>query len=289
MAHENYYACVAFVRRQEGGNTDTPGDRGGRTGRGGITHTTYDVYRDRKGLPRQDVFKISDAEIAEIYAREYWDPIHGDELAAGVDLCIFDYAINSGPKKANWERLQAIAGGAKEAAALIRKICADRLAFMHALGSWSRFGKGWGRRVAECEATALQMVRVPLRPVLEDAKAKREAAKTRASAVVAAGAPASAGTHEYLHHGLWVLAALIGIVALLAAIAAFNAWRQGQRADALTAAVKKMQAEQAAAFAAKMATDAAANLKAKAIAADQAALAVAKDAIGKVEISQPAK
>lgn len=289
MAHDNYPACIAFVRRQEGGNTDTPGDWGGRTGRGGITHTTYDAYRDRKGMPRQDVFRITDAEIAEIYSREYWNPIHGDQLVPGVDLCIFDYAINSGPKKANRERLRAIASGAKESAALIRKICADRLAFMHSLGSWSRFGKGWGRRVAECEATALQMAKVPLKPALEAAKAKQSAGKKQAGAVVVAGAPASAGTHEYLHYGLWVLAAMIGIVVLLAAIAAFDAWRQGQRADALRKAVKKMQTDQAEAFAAKMAADAQASLKAKAIAAEQATLAAAKEAIGKVEISKPVK
>lgn len=253
MAQDNYAACVAFVRKQEGGNTNTPGDRGGRTGRGGITHATYDAYRSAKGLPLQDVYKISDAEIAAIYAAGYWAPVHGDELAAGVDLCIFDYAINSGPKKANWERLQAIAGGAKETPALIHKICADRLAFMHALGSWSRFGAGWSRRVAQCEATALQMAKVPLAPVLEAAQAKRSTSKTRASAIVAVGAPASAGAHGYIHHGPWVLAAIIGGIVLFAAIAAFNAGRQGQRADALTAAIKKIRDEQAAAFAAKLA------------------------------------
>jgi Glycosyl hydrolase 108 len=101
MANYNYQACVAFVRKQEGGNTDTRGDRGGRTGRGGITHTTYDSYRDKKGLPRQDVFLINDAEIAEIYWNGYWQPIRGDELPAGVDLSIFDFAINSGTAKAN--------------------------------------------------------------------------------------------------------------------------------------------------------------------------------------------
>src|ERR1019366_2697867 len=119
MSIANYAACVAFVRKQEGGNCDTPGDRGGRTGRGGITHTTYDAYRSKKGLAAQDVWLISDSEIAEIYAANYWDPIHGDRLPAGQDLALFDYAINSGPAKANEARLLA---GTGDAPALIDKI-----------------------------------------------------------------------------------------------------------------------------------------------------------------------
>jgi lysozyme family protein len=287
MAYDNYQACVAFVRKQEGGNTDTPGDRGGRTGRGGITHTTYDAYRDHKELPRRDVWLISDAEIAEIYSMGYWQPIRGDELVPGVDLCIFDYAVNSGPAKANWERLQAIAAGFQTPASLIDMICSDRLSFMHSLVSWDRFGLGWSRRVAECEATALAMAKVPLGLALKTATAKKE---SKISArVITAGAAVGGGAHHYFAGSLWALAAIVGLVVLASAIASFNAWRQGARIDALTTAIEKMKTEQAAAIAAKAAASAQADLKEKAIAADQAALAAARDAISKAEIPQVLK
>lgn len=279
MSQENYMECVAFVRKQEGGNTETPGDRGGRTGRGGITHAVYDAYRASKGLPRQDVFAISDVEIADIYLARYWDPIHGGELRPGVDLCIFDYAINSGPRKANWARLQAIAGGAVTPASQITKICADRLSFMHALGSWSRFGGGWGRRVAACEALALRMAKAPLPGILDAAKAKASRAKKQAGGAIAAGAPAGGGAHSFVHHGLWVLAAIASIVILLAAAAAFNAWRHGQRADALGAAIKLMRDGEEAAIAARTAAEAAAGAKEKAIADEQAVLGAARGMI----------
>src|ERR1019366_3412777 len=154
MVQSNYLACVAFVRKQEGGNCDTPGDRGGRTGRGGITHTTYDAYRSRKGLKAQDVWMISDAEISDIYATEYWNPVHGDLLSTGEDLALFDYAINSGPGKANQAKILA---GEGDTATMIHKICASRLSFMESLGSWGQFSGVWGRRVSQCEALALQM------------------------------------------------------------------------------------------------------------------------------------
>lgn len=280
--YDNYGACVAFVRQQEGGNTDTPGDRGGRTGRGGITHTVYDAYRTAKGLPVQDVWLISNAEIAEIYAKEYWAPIHGDELAGGVDLCIFDYAINSGPRKANWERLQAVAQGATDSVSLIHKICADRLSFMRALGSWKQFGADWGRRVAECEALALKMAG-ELTPQMIAAAAGNKAAAAKATNIhIVAGGAALAGAHQYLPHSLLVLAGIAAVFGLFAAMNAFAAKRQGQRADALAAAVKAMQDARSAA--AKAVTDASAQAeaKAKAIEADQAALDAAKAEIGKV-------
>jgi lysozyme family protein len=157
MTIENYPACMAFTLKQEGGNSDIRGDRGGRTGRGGITHATYDAYRHKKGLPLQDVFKITDNEIAEIYHAEYWFPIGGDDLPVGVDLCIMDISINSGPTRA-LHILRAVP--TKEAAPgdHVRAICAARLAFLKSLRSWGQFGRGWSRRVAECEAAALLMV-----------------------------------------------------------------------------------------------------------------------------------
>ncbi|MGH6822397.1 MAG: glycosyl hydrolase 108 family protein [Methylocella sp.] len=278
MAAGNYQACVAFVRRQEGGNSDTPGDHGGRTGRGGITHATYDVYRAGKGLSRRDVFLITDAEIADIYRAGYWNLIHGDGLEAGVDLCIFDYAINSGPDKANEARLLA---GAGDVADRIRKICAGRLSFMHALGSsWRRFGAGWGGRVAECEALALKMAGV-LSPAVAGAAKRTMAAHKRIGAGAAAGGGAAiAIAHHFAGAGNAVLAIIIGVAIIAILAATFNAWRHGQRADALGYAVQQLAAAQAAAGAARMKASAEADAKEQSIAAEKAALDKAKAAIG---------
>lgn len=273
MAQANYPACVEFVRKQEGGNTDTPGDRGGRTGRGGITHATYDAYRARKGLPKQDVWLISDAEITEIYAAEYWAPVHGGDLPDGIDLCLFDFAINSGPAKANQERLLA---GSGDAPTLIRKICTSRLSFMRSLGSWRQFGADWGRRVSECEALALKMAG-SLTPAHADAAAQAKDTEDKKTArIVTSGIVATGAGVHFWHFGAWALTIIAGLTALGAAIAIFNAWRHSQRADALTAAVQQMQAAQKTASAAYDAAAAQAKAKEAAIAAEQAALAEAK-------------
>jgi lysozyme family protein len=255
------------------------GDRGGRTGRGGITHATYDAYRARKGLPKQDVWRISDQEIAEIYKKEYWDPVHGDQLKTGVDLAVFDYAINSGPAKAYKARIAA--SDCPDATGRIHKICAERLSFMHALGSsWARFGAAWGKRVARCEATSLKMAGADLGAVAKDAKAAMQKNKQRAAGVTAAGAGAAVGAHRFLHAGGWVIAGLC-VVGAAIIVHSFLAWRHGQRADALTAAIDEMRAADAAASQSKTAARAEATMTEKTIAASQAELAAAKDAINK--------
>ena len=279
MTQENYPACVAFVRRQEGGNTDTSGDPGGRTGRGGVTQVTYNSFRTAKGLSIQDVWNISDAEIADIYANLYWAPIHGDNLEKGVDLCTFDYAINSGPTKANLERLQAIAQGGTNTVAVIRKICGDRLSFLHALRTWKRFGKDWGRRVSECEVLALQMAGSLVPAIAQEATARRADHARGADRTIVGGVTAAAGVHQWMHGSLWVVAGVIFMFVLLAGVLAFNAWRQGQRSDALTAAVYKMQLQHAAAAEAKTIAISQANLKAESIASEQTALEAAKAVI----------
>ncbi|MGA7657604.1 MAG: glycosyl hydrolase 108 family protein, partial [Methylocella sp.] len=259
-------------------------DSGGRTGRGGITHTTYDAYRSSKGLPLQDVFKISDAEITEIYATNYWAPIYGDRLPAGQDLALFDYAINSGPAKANEARMLA---GDGDVPTLIHKICASRLSFMHSLGSWGQFGAVWGRRVAQCEALALHMAG-SLTPATVDAAAQaKDAQKKNAARVVTGGVVAAGAASHFANACHWALIAILGIAGVGAAIAIFNAWRQGQRTDALTSAVQQMQTAQATAAAASAAVAKQVSDKEAAIAAEQASLNAAKAAINRALSGSP--
>ena len=92
---ENYAASLHFVLQAEGGYSDDPGDTGGATMRG-ITHLEYDAYRKAHGLPRRPVREISDAEVLDIYRRQYWDRVAGDALPFPLDLIAMDTAVNMG-------------------------------------------------------------------------------------------------------------------------------------------------------------------------------------------------
>lgn len=170
MASGTYPACLGVVLKEEGGFSNHPRDPGGAT-RFGITRATLAHWRGRPATVG-DVRLLTKAEAAAIYEARYWRPVHGDELPPGVDLALFDLAVNSGPGRA-LNILQAALGqkqdgvvgrktlaalAAAEAAGLVRELSRRRLVFLMGLPTWPVFGRGWSGRVRRVEAGALAMV-----------------------------------------------------------------------------------------------------------------------------------
>jgi lysozyme family protein len=171
----NLPACMPVILRYEGGFSDHPRDPGGRTLEG-IIQRVYDGYRERNGLPRKALtaaMRGTSSWITErdaIYRKQYWNAIRGDELPAGVDLFVFDCAVNSGPFQAvKW--LQRALGnvevdghlGESTLAALalcddhdllIADMAARRMGMLKSLKTWSDFGRGWSARVGNVKAIA---------------------------------------------------------------------------------------------------------------------------------------
>jgi lysozyme family protein len=169
MAKGNFTKCLAVVLKHEGGFVNNRRDPGGAT-KYGITRR---VLRRWRGTPVSvaDVRRLRKREAAGIYRWWYWRPVWGDDLPAGVDLVVFDYAVNSGWKRAV-KALQRSAGaradgyvGPKTLAAVrragakrvIRRLSARRLGWLHRLRTWRWFGRGWSRRVRDTEIAALKM------------------------------------------------------------------------------------------------------------------------------------
>jgi lysozyme family protein len=273
MAAGKFSACLAYTLREEGGLSNDPGDPGGVTNKG-ITHATYDSYRAGKALYPRSVAQITDGEIQDIYLTGYWSPIGAEGLPAGVDLSAFDYAVNSGPGKARQALAKAMDGQAS-VATIIDRIASGRLSFMHALRTWGAFGKGWAARVARIEAASLKMAGLPIAPAATAARNKSDNHAVVATAGAGgAGILATAG-----HIALWIVLALVAIVAAAALIAAFNAWRQGQRATALDQAVADLAAKEKAEAAARTAAAASKTAASAAVTAEQQKIDAAKAAI----------
>ena len=238
MTAENFQACRAFTLKYEGGRSNDLHDPGGRTMEG-VTQATYDAHRVKKALGRRDVFTMSAAERDEIYRKEYWDLINGDGLRAGEDLCVFDFAVNSGVARARdisavWRK--------SPVNDVIGRICAHRLSFLHALRTWRYFGAGWGRRVAACEALALRMAGVPLKGALDRAQTEKARHSVTGSVVVGIGMAGATILHLTPHISGWGTAAFAMMAILAASLFAFASSRHGQRADALASAIKDMEA-----------------------------------------------
>jgi lysozyme family protein len=138
MASDNFERCLGLTLKWEGGYSNHPDDPGGPTMKG-IIQREYDSWRKKQGKRRRPVRQIEEEELRAIYRTEYWDACACDGLAAGMDLCMFDAAVNSGTGRARkW------LGEAQD----IDAFCDARLAFLKSLGRlWRVFGAGWRRRV----------------------------------------------------------------------------------------------------------------------------------------------
>jgi len=148
MASANYPACLREVLKHEGGYSDHPHDRGGPTMYG----ITQAVARENGYFGDMRHMPMSVAE--QIYRPKYWDAVGGNALAAGVDLAVFDFAVNSGPPRAR-AYYARVAGGPP--VDVIKALCAARLAFVKALATWATFGRGWTRRIVSIEAVGVKM------------------------------------------------------------------------------------------------------------------------------------
>lgn len=154
MSASNYSACLKEILRNEGGYVNNPKDPGGETNYG-ITIATARA-NGYTGSMRTIPMSVVEA----IYRKKFWKSAQGncDDLPAGVDLVVFDYAVNSGPGRA-WQFYKA--NKAATPADTISKLCAARLAFLRSLKTWPTFGKGWSTRVAHVRALAMKMAAAP--------------------------------------------------------------------------------------------------------------------------------
>lgn len=166
----SFDSAVALVLQHEGGFVHHPRDPGGATNFG-ITRETLSRVRGRPASV-DDVRRLTKEEAASIYRRLYWDAVRADELPPGLDLALFDLAVNSGPKRAV-TMLQTVlaieadgligpetlkAANRADPAATVRRLTRSRLGFLSRLATWPVFGRGWRRRVLAVEHEAIRLV-----------------------------------------------------------------------------------------------------------------------------------
>jgi lysozyme family protein len=193
---ENFARSLQHVLAFEGGYVNHPADPGGETNFG-ITKAVYDAWRTQKGQAIRSVKDITKAEVEQIYRHQYWQPIHGDELPAGIDFAVFDGAVNSGVKQSGkWlQRALGFAAGSVDGSIgtvtlnavtefadfddLVDRICDRRLAFLRALKTWPTFGKGWSRRVESVRDAGKDMAegKAPQKPAIAQLAGMNQSAK----------------------------------------------------------------------------------------------------------------
>ena len=169
MKH-NWEKSLEVILHHEGGYVNHPKDPGGETNMG-VTKRVYEDFggtKDMKELTREDV--------EPIYKKNYWDRVKGDDLPDGLDLMIFDFAVNAGTGRAAKfiQRLvnTTVDGGIgpntlgkiKEYVVTygieetITSYALMRQNYYESLSTFDTFGKGWTRRVSEVTEKAKEWI-----------------------------------------------------------------------------------------------------------------------------------
>jgi lysozyme family protein len=168
---ENYDHCLEMILHHEGGYVNHPKDPGGETNLG----VTKRVWEEHGGT--KDMKDLTVEDVAPIYKKSYWDRVKGDELPAGLDLCVFDFGVNAGTGRAA-KYLQNLVGATADGAigpATLRTVNAyvqveglgatidayqsARQGYYEKLSTFETFGKGWTRRVIETTSSAHKLAK----------------------------------------------------------------------------------------------------------------------------------
>ena len=153
--------ALEVILHHEGGYVNHPKDPGGETNLG----VTKRVYEDFGGT--KDMKDLTHEDVEPIYKKNYWDRVKGDDLPEGLDLMIFDFAVNAGTGRAAKfiQRLvnTTVDGGIgpntlgkiKEYVVTygieetITSYALMRQNYYESLSTFDTFGRGWTRRVSE--------------------------------------------------------------------------------------------------------------------------------------------
>lgn len=246
MAKGNFLKCHVVTEKWEGGWSDHPADPGGKT-MYGITLATYrQFYPKATGA---DLRNITKANARAIYEQNYWRPVSGEILAAGVDLAVYDAGVNSGISRAKkW--LSASVGGTP--AETVKRICAKRLGFMQSLKIWRTFGRGWARRVADIEAKGVAWAlasgasgaSIPIALKAEANKASAKSSTQAAAGATSGGTGIISGALDQSDSAAaapsTVLLVILGVLVLVGVILLVRSKIHGARADAYAAEAAKL-------------------------------------------------
>ncbi len=158
---KNFPTCLQYLLKLEGGFAKLPGDE---TTKYGVKQSTWEAYC---GHPVTEAVmrNLTTDQVGPLYKTHYWDQVRADELPSGVDVCLFDFAVHSGPREASTQiqrivgvvsdgtlgKLSLAAIASMKPESLITQLIASRLAFIKKLKNYPLFAKGWESRLVQLQ------------------------------------------------------------------------------------------------------------------------------------------
>ena len=172
MTKKNFDKCFDMLLTHEGGFVNHPEDPGGATNLG-VTKRVMQEFLGR-AVSMGEMKSLKPKDVKPIYRKLYAEKVRFDDLPAGLDWAVLDWAVNSGTGRAA-KALQKIVGAKQDGAIgpktlqavmnhdpaeLIDKLHDTRQKFYESLSHFKTFGKGWTRRNEETRQQANEMLKV---------------------------------------------------------------------------------------------------------------------------------
>lgn len=166
---DNFDYCLDHVLKSEGGFVNHPQDPGKATNLG-VTQKVWEAWLG-KSVTEDDMRELTPEMVKPLYKAQYWNRVKGDDLPAGLDLSVFDLAVNSGVHRAG-VTLQRIIKAKEDGIIgnqtlflvknndpkdLIQKYAERRRFFVRGLYTYATFGRGWEARITRVETDSLAL------------------------------------------------------------------------------------------------------------------------------------
>jgi len=166
---ENFEKSVDLVLQSEGKFVDDPQDHGGATNLG-VTLKAWSEYVNRP-VGVQEIKDLTPMMVKPFYKQKYWNPAGCEIYPKGVDYAVFDFAVNSGVRRAVITLQKAVGadpdgvlGSITQALIkqanpleLLDKFTEEKKKFYQGLNQ-PQFEKGWINRVATVQTYAEKMI-----------------------------------------------------------------------------------------------------------------------------------
>lgn len=172
---DNFHQCFAIIRRWEGNWSSHEKDPGGLTRWGISLRFLKSISKDFNGdgvVDGKDLKVMTHGDAEAIYHVRFWQACKCDKLPRGLDLAVFDCAVNQGIGRAS-RLLQASlkvkvdgvlgpktmeAVGNVSHKELLLEFMARRILHYSSLSIFATFGRGWMRRVLDVYGCARLML-----------------------------------------------------------------------------------------------------------------------------------
>ncbi len=171
---DSYDSALEFTLTEEGGFIGHPRDAR-FTANHGITLSRLRRFLRDPGLGEDGLRHVPCATVRAIYMADFWNRTRCDALPPGIDLMVFDHAVNMGSDRSG-RALQLACGhkradvdGAVGPETLNRVILSEPLNLIDSLAAMQRssyqqmaafglFGEGWLARLDRRRAAALRLM-----------------------------------------------------------------------------------------------------------------------------------